>query len=345
MSMLGAPIRWTCFGLLALAIPGGCDGGDEPSPAEARCGSGPSADERAQNQVIFDGLRGSCEGCHLIGARGYFASIEAFEALVAYNPAMVKPGAPEDSQLVRLLEGDGSGPFVQMPPGGATYSALVEEGRATLSMAEIRDWVEQLGDHAVDPNPSAVAPRVTRLAAADVQRALYQQLGLSDADFFIPASNYDIPHKSTGQNDEKYPLSSLDAIPPPFEDLPAERFASLGGGSALEQRRTDGSVLPGFAGSLAQIAQRWCALAIDKPGNAALVPEGTSVTAGSDDPGAVKATIRGWFLHFHSVAATDAEVDHVFDTLFVPLEVDSDTRTAYVGVCSYFVRHPDWVFY
>ncbi len=323
-----------------------CDrsgGGDDD--VSSRCGTGPSADERAQNQAIFDGLRARCEGCHIMGARGYFASIEAFESLIAYNPDLVVPGKPDDSEFVRLLEGGGAGPFPQMPPAGPTYAELASSGEASLSMAEIRTWVTELGDHAADPRPSASAPRIARLGAAEVQRALYQQLGLSDDDFFIPASNYDIPHKSTGQQDEKYPMSSLDAVPAPFESLPADRFASLGGGSAMYQRKYDPSISPSFAGSLAQIAQRWCAMALDKADNTTLLPGGNTSMVGSTDPAAVKAILRGWFLHFHAVEAADDDVDHVFDALFVPLETETDARAAYVGTCSYFIRHPDWVFH
>jgi hypothetical protein len=140
-------------------------------------------------------------------------------------------------------------------------------------------------------------------------------------------------------------MSSLDSVPPPFESLPADRFASLGGGSAMFQRRTDGSISPSFAGSLAQVAQRWCALAIDKADNTALFAGGSASMVGSSDPAAVKAILRGWFLHFHAVEGATADVDHVFEALFVPLEAETDARAAYVGVCSYFIRHPDWVFH
>lgn len=312
---------------------------------QQRCADGPNADERAENLIIFDGLRASCEGCHVMGARGYFASIESFESLVAYNTELVTPGAPDSSPFIALLEGTGSGPFAQMPPAGPTYAALAEDGTASLSMTQIRDWVTELGDHAADPNPSSAAPRITRIAAADLQRALYQQLGLDDDDFFIPASNFGIEHKSTGQQDDKLPMSSPDAVPAPFEGLPVDRFVSLGGGSAMQQRKTDGSISPSFAGSLAQVAQRWCAMAIDKPDNTALLPDGGSTSTGSSDPDAVKSIIRTWYLHFHAVTVADDEVDRVYDDLFLPIEAGADARTAYIGTCSYFIRHPDWVFY
>lgn len=318
-----------------------CDQGSGDGDVSSRCGSGPSADEREQNLVVFEGLKPACEGCHLMGARGYFASIETFESLVAYNPKLVVAGKPDESELLRLLEGNSEGAFAQMPPAGPTYAEMDGD----VSIAEIRTWITELGDHAADPNPAAAAPRIARLGAAEVQRALYQQLGLSDDDFFIPASSYDIPHKSTGQQDEKYPMSSLDAVPAPFESLPADRWASIGGGSAMYQRKHDTSISPSFAGSLGQVAQRWCAMAIDKADNTALLPGGSTNLVGSTDPAAVKANLRGWFLHFHAVEASADDVDDVYESLFVPLETETDTRAAYVGVCSYFIRHPDWVFH
>ncbi len=329
---------------IVLASPAiGCDHAGAV-PSQARCADGPSPDEREQNLIIFEGLKPACEGCHITGARGYFASIESFEALVAYDPAVVTAGDPDGSPLVKLLEGKGEGAFTQMPPGGPTYADLVDAGLYELDMADIRAWVTELGDHAKDPNPLASAPRITRMSAPEIQRSLYQQLGLGEDDFFAPASNYSVPHK-TAQGDEKYPMSSAEAIPAPFESLPVERFASLGGGSAMFQRKADPTLSPSFAGTLAQVSQRWCAMAIDKADNTALFDGGATGSTGSADAAAVKAVITRWFLHFHAAKADPAEVDRVFDELFVPLETGADSRTAWIGTCSYFIRHPDWVFY
>jgi hypothetical protein len=318
----------------------------------AGCGSGPggskecgpTAEERAANQAIFDGLKPTCEGCHSTGARGFFASIDAFESLVVYEPKEVVPGKPDESELVRLLEGHGTRAFKQMPISGPTYAELVAQGKTKLTIAEVRDWVTKLVARTGDKLPSIEARRITRLSAADVQRALYQQLGLSDDDFFTPASSYDIPFK-TAQDDNKYPISSLDALPAPYEAVSSDRFATLGGGSAMFQRKADGSVSPSFVGSLTQISQRWCAAALDKPGNTALLPAGASITVGMAEPAKVKDVLRAWFLHFHSVEASSADVDQVFEKVFVPIEQGSDARTAYIAACSYFIRHPDWIFY
>ncbi len=324
---------------VALAVAGCNDSGSGPT-----CG-GPTAEERAQNQAIFDALAPTCASCHIAGARGYFASIEAFESLLVYNISDVVPGKPDESELIRLLVGQGTRAFKQMPIAGPSYGDLAASGKTKKTVDEIRMWVKNLVPRDKDPLPSIEARRITRLSAEDVQRALYQQLGLSDADFFVPASNYDIPHKSTGQLDDKYPISSPDSAPAPFEYLPVERYASLGGGSAAHQLEADSTVSPSFLGTLSQVAQRWCALALDKPGNTMLLPVGASIQTGSADSAAVKAVLRGWYLHFHAVQATDQNVDTLFQNVFVPLEQAKDARTAYVGTCSYFIRHPDWIFY
>ncbi|MCA9617918.1 MAG: hypothetical protein KC731_02785 [Myxococcales bacterium] len=301
-------------------------------------------EERAANQAVFDALSPHCAGCHASGAKGYFASITAFEALVVYDEREVVAGDPDASELVRLLEGQGTRGFAQMPIAGQPYAKLAEAGTATMGMAEIRAWVTNLKAHALDPLPSIEAPRVTRLGADEVLRSLYQHLGLDDDDFYQPASNYSIEHKSTGQQDGDYPISSPDAVPAPYESLPVERYASLGGGSAMFQTTRDASITPSFLGSITQVAQRWCALGLDKPGTS-LLPQGTTTSTTSAEPELVKAVIRRWFLTFHAVDASPAEIDALFDTVFVPLETESGSPTAYVGLCSYFVRHPHFILY
>lgn len=306
--------------------------------------AGPTVGEHAQNQVVFDALKPTCEGCHSTGSRGYFASLHAFESLIVYEPKEVVPGKPDESQLILVLEGKGTRAFTQMPPSGPTFADIAAKGGAPLTMVQIRDWVTKLQARAQDKLPSIEARRITRLGAADVQRALYQQLGLTDDDFFVPASNYSIPHK-TSQDDNNYPLTSADSIPPPYEGLPVERFASLGGGAPMVQQKADSTVSPSFVGTMTQVSQRWCAKALAKSPNAALVPAGASITTGSTDPAAVKSLLRAWFLHFLSIDASPAEVDQVYEGVFVPLEAGKDARTGYVGACSYFIRHPDWIFY
>ena len=340
---MATKLLWQAALAAGALLTASCSGGSGPEAGDPQC-SGPTMAEHARNQAVFDALKPSCEGCHATGSRGYFASLQAFESLVVYNPKEVAPGKPDESQLILLLEGRAALAYKQMPLSGPTFAEIAAKGGSSLTMLQIRDWVTKLQPRAQDQLPSIEARRVTRIGASDVQRALYQQLGLSDADFFMPASSFSIPHK-TSQDDDNYPLASPDSLPAPYEQLSIDRFASLGGGSAMSQLRADSTISPTFVGSLAQVSQRWCGKALAKSPNAALLPAGASITTGSAEPDKVKAILRFWFLHFLSVDASPAEVDQVYDGVFVPLETGKDAKTGYVGACSYFIRHPDWIFY
>ncbi|PTL81991.1 hypothetical protein [Vitiosangium sp. GDMCC 1.1324] len=312
--------------------------GTSPEPqTQSTCGT-PASTETLR---IMQGLKPHCEGCHAQGARGYFASADAFQSLLVADPRLVKAGSPDDSELVRLLEGRGSGAFKQMPIGEKSYSQLVSEGAATLPVADVRAWIQNLGAQQRDARPAANAPRITRMSATQIQRALYQQLGLAHEDFFISAAEYGIP-MAESRNDDFYPMQSPDALPAPRQTPTAERFYGLGGGSVMTQTSHDRSVSPTFALTLTQVSQRWCRLGLAKSGNVALFPPGTKRTANPED---VKATLRRWSMHFLGERLSDAQVETLYTRVFVPLATPTDTEPAYVGVCSYFIRHPHWIFY
>src|SRR5512132_3047974 len=105
-----------CSALAAGALlTASCSGGSgADKPGDEQC-AGPTMAEHARNQAVFDALKPTCEGCHTTGSRGYFASLQAFESLVAYNPQEVVPGKPDESQLILLLEGKGTLAYKQMP--------------------------------------------------------------------------------------------------------------------------------------------------------------------------------------------------------------------------------------
>ena len=331
------------FALLLLALPValacGRDGtASVPSTqAQNACGT-PASSETIR---IMQGLKPHCEGCHAQGARGYFASVDAFQALMVSDPRLVKAGSPDDSELILLLEGRGRAAFKQMPIGEKSYAQLVSEGTATLPIAEVRAWIQGLSAQQRDARPDPDAPRITRMNATQVQRALYQQLGLAHEDFFTSATEFGIP-MAESRGDDAYPMQPPDAVPAPRQVSPGERFYGLGGGSVMNQTAQDRTASPTFALTLTQVSQRWCRLALAKTGNVALIPAGTRRTA---DPVDVKATLRRWSLHFLGERFTDAQVDALYADVFVPLSTPTDTEPAYVGVCSYFIRHPHWIFY
>ncbi|MBZ4416481.1 hypothetical protein [Myxococcus sp. RHSTA-1-4] len=318
-----------------------CGGEGAPQALRAQGQAACSTPATSETVRIMQGLKPHCEGCHAQGARGYFASTETFQALLVSDVRMVKPGSPDDSELVRLLEGRGTGAFKQMPIGQKSYAQLVADGTATLSVAEVRAWIQGLATQQRDSRPDPDAPRITRLSATQMQRALYQQLGLSHEDFFTAANEYGIP-MAESRGDDFYPLQPPDALPTPRQNATAERYHALGGGSVLNQVSQDRSAAPSFVLTLTQVSQRWCRRALAKTGNQALFSTGTPRTANPED---VKATLRRWSLHFLGERFTDAQVEALYQDVFVPLATPTDTEPAYVGVCSYFIRHPHWIFY
>ena len=71
---------------------------------------------KTESDFIRLKLAPNCAGCHGEGTSApYFASAESFEGLIVQNPRFVVPGDPDNSEFVRLLEGNGTGAFTQMP--------------------------------------------------------------------------------------------------------------------------------------------------------------------------------------------------------------------------------------
>ena len=113
----------------------------------------------------------------------------------------------------------------------------------------------------------------------------------------------------------------------------------LGEGAALEQPvRVHGNFTeytPTYVLTLEQVSQAWCRRALAKPGNTALFPSGTTPAS---DAASAKATIQRWSVHFHAQPMSAAD-------LFAPLLAETNATNAYVGLCSFFIRHPLWSFY
>ncbi len=302
---------------------------------QAVCGE--ATDETVR---IMRGLAPSCEGCHVTGARAFFASVSSFQNLIVADPRLVAPGDPDHSEFVRLLEDRGTGAFTRMPIGTRSYGDLLTAGTATLPIADVRQWIAGLVTQARDARPDPAAPRITRIKPEQVQRALYQQLGLGYADYFIDASDFGVVHAES-RSDDLYPLQPDDAYLSPRNSAPSERFHGLGGGTVVGQQKADLSITPTFVLTLTQVSQRWCRLGYLKANNVALFPAGTTKAA---DEANVRATITRWFLHFHGTRATAADVESMYAAVWTPL-APSGAEAGFVGLCSAFIRHPDWIFY
>jgi hypothetical protein len=288
---------------------------------------------------IYEGLKAECAGCHLTGSRGYFASLGAFQELLVSDARLVKPGDPDQSELVKLLLGTGTGAFRQMPIAGAPYAQRPPGTGASLQ--DVRAWVNTLSTQRRDDRPNPDAPSVARLSAAQIQRTLYLQLGLGFDDFSTPANEFSLP-MAEQRNPGLLPMQGGDAVPGPRQVDSAQRFQGLGGGTTLRQVRADLSITPTWSLTLQQVAQSWCRIALTKPGNTALFAAGSQPPV---DAAGAKQLITRWGRHFLGVTLTSAEVDAVHQEVFTPLVSGADATTAWTGVCSYFIRHPLWNVY
>lgn len=333
----------TCLALTAV-LSAGCGDG---AGAGATGGNPCLSEEQAKNDAIRTGLEASCKGCHAEGPRGYFASLQAFEDLLAYNPAVVTPGDPDGSRLVQLLEGSAKGAYAQMPISGSSYSKLAAEGKATLTMAAIRSWIQGLSPRPRSATPDRDAISVRRMSAPQVVNALYAQLGLTQQDFFVEGFSYGVATASQKSQDD-LPVLDPDGIPGPYggERDAVRRFFALGGAASSQGRRATLNATPSFVQALVPLSQRWCKMAIAKPSGQALLFTGvTPGTTSADDAAGIKANIGHLHRHFLSEKPTAADIDEVFTSVFLPLEAETDPQTAWAGVCSYFIRHPRWVFF
>ena len=93
------------------------------------------------------------------------------------------------------------------------------------------------------------------------------------------------------------------------------------------------------------IAQRYCKMAIAKSDHTLLFPKVDPSASSAGASAAIHDNIAYLHLHFLGEPASAEDVEAIYSELFQPLESASDPQTAWAGVCSYFIRHPKWIFY
>jgi hypothetical protein len=281
----------------------------------------------------------------LTGNSGYFASLTAFESLLVRDGRLVKPGHPDESELVMLLEGRRAGESItQMPLSGDPFAIRAERGETSISMQEIRNWISELELPSVSTRPDPSVATVQRIDAGHLELGLAELLGLTLEDFFLPAMSNGIPQIQQRSLDF-VAVRSPDRTPSDFGGIESNnRFAMLGGSSAVLSTADDRSVSTTFIQNLVPISQSWCRLAIDKAENTALFTVATPAT-GTSESATLRQQIRDWHLIFLAEHATDSQIDFVVDQVFAPFEASENARTAWIGVCSHFIRHPLFVFY
>ena len=123
------------------------------------------------------------------------------------------------------------------------------------------------------------------------------------------------------------------------------RYNALGGAWTLDGRKLDLAASSPFAQALVGVSQRWCKMGIAKPDNKLLFPHVDKAAKSATAAGDIRKNIGYLSVHFHGKRASVEDVEDVFQNVFLPLEAESDSPTAWAGVCSYFIRHPKWIFY
>lgn len=315
------------------AGPGGAGGGGEVACAESR------------NDAVRLSLEKACAGCHTNGSRPFFGSLEAFENGLVWNPHYVKPGDPDHSLFILLLEGKGTGTYKSMPTN-LSYADALAQGKASMSLADLKQWIRELPPTppgAVGPSPEAFTVR--RLTAEEMVTSLMDQLGLTLADFVDTSRPTwpDEPFTFRGGRLGVWPVDPAPGISNQYvsDARAGERFLALGGPNTLLLRGRDTTLAPSAMQTLVQVSQAWCGLAVDKAGNKAVLKTVTLADKSATKATEIKADIRALHLRMLGVPAEDADVDALF-ALFQKYET-ANTRASWVAVCSSFVRHPQWL--
>jgi hypothetical protein len=241
-----------------------------------------------------------------------------------------------------LLEGRRTGDsLTQMPLSGDPFSILSARGETRVTIQEIRDWIATLeAASSLSTEPSATAPTSPRIRASHIELGLQELLGLGIEDFYGPANSHGIA-ELLPRNADFFDVRSPDRVPAQWYSR--RPYTSLGGGSAIATQYEDRSISTNFIQTLVPLSQSWCGLALQKTGNTLFTV--ATATTGTAEPTVLREQLADWHLLFLAERANDDELDFIVESVFAPLEASSDTQSAWVGACSYFIRHPLFVFY
>jgi hypothetical protein len=289
---------------------------------------------------VFERLSPTCQGCHTLTASPYFRDLQAFESLLVTNPDFVVAGNPEASRLLRMMAGVDSLPMPPAPNG--PFASLEEAGETNLTTVQLTEWIRNL------PPPVDVpvdVPLVRRKTAEMIERTLYDQLGLTDEDFYSVYNAFGITVASRG--DDFYSSRSPDAFPSADyygAGQAATVNAALGGAWLLEGRVRNDKITGTFLQAFTHLSQAWCRIAAQKQSPALFTI--ASVSDGTGDAGSlqrVRDNIRAWHLRMLGIAASDADVDELVN-IFQAYEARG-TEAAWTATCATLVRDPLWITY
>jgi hypothetical protein len=306
--------------------------------------NGITPEARAANEDLMKKLTKNCAGCHAAGSnKPFFASIAAFESLLVYNASYVKLGSPEESELVRLLEGQGKLTYKQMPPGGDTFAVLASKSQTDISMEEVKTFIRNLKPRQLTVATADVnATTVRRLDARRIRTSLVQQLGIDPQfPYGDPQGEKLLLRDSDTWKEFKTPA---DYKPDnnPYNDLD-DRWKGLGGASYLRSTPPNGDISSALMLNLVQLSQNWCRQSVRKVGSPLF--KFAKPTDGSKDKAAdVRKNLRYMMLSMLALQPTDPQVEDLYSSVFLSYEkVDLDT--AWTASCAALIRHPLWLSY
>jgi len=297
-----------------------------------------------RNDEIRLALAPTCAGCHLTGAKPYWASLTAFESMV-YDPRYVVRGDPAASLLVKLLKATATGAFTRMPPG-ENYEAALARGVGSLPIAEVERWIRELppqGTVREEPIPERFTVR--RLTAEEVVVSAMSQLGLTLEDFVDSSAGWqDREFTVRGGGFFIWPKDWAPGISSAYvsDYRTVERFEALGGMAAVDNRGKDVTLSPAAVQTLVQMSQAWCKRALEKPGNTAVLRHVTLADRSATKSAEIKQNIGALHLRMLSEPASAATIDELYTRLYLPNETTS-TKVAWTAVCASFIRHPLWL--
>ena len=333
---LGAALALACSsGEIAGVGPGSTGGTSGGSGQYGGSGYGGEAQTCVQNDndAIRLALAPSCEGCHQATAsKPFFASLAAFETLLVYNEAYVVAGKPDDSKLLALLSGQGSGSYKQMPLTGDPFSALATQGKTQVTMPQLRDWITRLGAAPVADTPDPAAPTTRRLSAEEFLTSVEMALG-------YPTQTGGIPPLLGGS------LQPLSPDSPQYigytSDRSIQAYKLLGGPSYLEGRGPEKAWSPSSLALVTQIAVRECGAAV-QASSPVLFKHATLSDALPAGEAAIRKNLAYLHRRFLGLRPTDADTDALLQHVFVPASARG-SDTAWAEVCAALIRHPYFV--
>ncbi|MGV3624221.1 MAG: hypothetical protein ACO1OB_25610 [Archangium sp.] len=301
-----------------------------------------------RNDEVRHALSGACAGCHTGGNKPYWASLDAFENGLVYDERWVKRGDPDNSGLIKIIEGHNPGSYPQMPPG-ETFEATVADGRSKISLDELKVWIRELPERgSVNEGPSPDAFTVRRLRSDEMIQSLMKQLGLELADFVATDSpNWkNEAYTVRGGRFFMWPTDWSPGISGQYvsDSRATERYESLGGAVILQGRKNDATLGPTAMQSLTQASQAWCRMAVDKANNKAVLRHVTLADTSDTKSVEIKKNITSLSLRMLGEPPSDADVNELYADVYLPLEPQG-TKFAWSAVCAALIRHPKWLAY